>query len=199
MLRKINKRAAIELSIGTIVIVVLAMSMLILGLVLVKNIFGGATASVNILDTKVQNEINKLFSDEGADVVVKLGSDQTVKIKPGSGTISIGIGARTPDGSSTDRDRLKYKISLGQSTGSDCLAKLKKENTENLFVTPLGQKRSFDAYQGANSFASIQINVPKGTQTCTQTVLVDVVDTKTNQDVGGNYFILEVMKEGLFQ
>ena len=36
-----NKKAAIEMSIGTIVTIVLAMSMLILGMVLVKNIFSG--------------------------------------------------------------------------------------------------------------------------------------------------------------
>ena len=76
-----SKKAAIELSIGTIVVIVIAMTMLVLGLILVKNIFSGATESVDSLNEKVMGEISKLFTDESANVVVKLGSDQTAKIK----------------------------------------------------------------------------------------------------------------------
>lgn len=193
-----NKKAAVELSISTIVVIVLAMSMLILGLVLVRTIFTGATESVNILDAKVQGEIVKLFSDTGTDVIVKLGSDQTVRIKPGADTISVGIGARTRDGTATDRNRLKYKLTLESASGSNCVSLLGKSATEALFITPLNQQRTFDAFDGANTFAGVNIKVAKGTGVCTQTVLVDVVDTKTNTPVGGNYFTLEILKEGLF-
>jgi hypothetical protein len=195
---KQNKRAAIELSIGTIVVIVLAMSMLILGLVLVRTIFTGATESVNILDTKVQGEIVKLFSDTGTDVIIKLGSDQTAKIKPGGDTLSVGIGARTRDGTATDRNRLKYKLTLDPASGTNCVSVLGKSATEALFITPLNQQRTFDAFDGANAFAGVSIKVPKGTGVCSQTVLVDVTDTKTNTAVGGNYFTIEVLKEGLF-
>ncbi len=57
-----NKKGAVELSIGTIVIIVLAMAMLILGLVLVKNIFSGSTEAVTNLNKGVINEINNLFT-----------------------------------------------------------------------------------------------------------------------------------------
>ena len=77
-----NKKAALELSIGTVVIIVLAMSMLILGLVLIGNIFEGADESVNVLNDKVLNAMSSLFTDEGEDVIVKLGPDQTAKLKP---------------------------------------------------------------------------------------------------------------------
>lgn len=60
-----KKRGAMELSIGTIVVIVLAMSMLILGLVLVKNIFEGSKYNVDVLNQGVKDEISKLFqSDE---------------------------------------------------------------------------------------------------------------------------------------
>ena len=58
-----NKKAAIELSIGTVVIIVLAMSMLILGLVLIRNIFTGATESVDQINDNVRSEIIKLFQE----------------------------------------------------------------------------------------------------------------------------------------
>ena len=64
-----NKKAAMELSMSTIVILVLAMSMLILGLVLVRTIFTGAKYNVDTMNTKVQNEINKLFVEDERMVI----------------------------------------------------------------------------------------------------------------------------------
>ena len=52
----LNKKAAMELSIGTIVIIVLAMSMLILGLVLIKTIFSGAKYNIDTMNDKVRND-----------------------------------------------------------------------------------------------------------------------------------------------
>jgi len=64
-LRKIkSKKAALELSIGTIVILVIAMSMLILGLILVRTIFTGAKYNVETMNKKVEGEINKLFVED---------------------------------------------------------------------------------------------------------------------------------------
>ncbi len=64
-LRKIkSKKAALELSIGTIVILVLAMSMLILGLILIRTIFTGAKYNVDTMNKKVEAEINKLFVED---------------------------------------------------------------------------------------------------------------------------------------
>ena len=63
-LNRKNKKAALELSIGTIVILVLAMSMLILGLILVRTIFTGAKYNVETMNKKVEGEINKLFVED---------------------------------------------------------------------------------------------------------------------------------------
>jgi len=71
-----SKKAAIELSIGTIVIIVLAMSMLILGLVLVKTIFTGAQYNVDTINEKVQGEINKLFEESGGRTYIYLPNSQ---------------------------------------------------------------------------------------------------------------------------
>ena len=54
---------------STIVVLVLAMSMLILGLVLVRTIFTGAKYNVDTMNTKVQNEINKLFVEDEKMVI----------------------------------------------------------------------------------------------------------------------------------
>jgi hypothetical protein len=193
-----NNKGAIQLSIGTVVVIVIAMAMLILGLVLVRNIFSGATESVNILNDKVKSEITALFADEQADVIVKLGSDKLAKVKPDSGPFGIGIGARTLDGSATDRTRLQYKITVESPTLENCAKRLGVKGTENLFVTPVNTFIPFDEYQGANSFAIVQVDIPKGTQICSQKVLVDVRDTQTNQPIGGSFFIIEITKGGIF-
>ncbi len=193
-----NKKAALELSIGTIVIIVIAMTMLILGLVLVKNIFTGATVNVKELDEKIRKEITQLFTEEEADVVVRLGLEQTAKIKQGTDSFNIPIGARTLDGSNTDRSRLKYKLTLDSETADNCMKILGKKQTETLFKTHLNKFNSFDKYEGANVFALVELTIPKGTQTCTQKVLVDVIDTQTNEDVGGNFFKIDIIKSGIF-
>ncbi len=195
-----NKNGAIELSIGTIVIIVLAMSMLILGLVLIRGIFTGATESVDTLDEKVKNEISGLFADGSANVIVKLGSDKTAKIKPDTPNFGIGIGARTNDGSPVDRNTLKYKLTLDTSSDKNCARVLGVKKTEDLFVTSLNQQSSFDDYDGSNAFARIILSVPKGTTSCTQKVFVDVTDTQNTQNpvVGGNSFIIEITKAGFF-
>jgi len=65
-----NKKAAMELSIGTIVIIVLAMSMLVLGVVLIRNIFSTATTAIDATDAGLKNEIQKIFSNEGSKISV---------------------------------------------------------------------------------------------------------------------------------
>ena len=74
-----KKKGAIELSIGTIVIIVLAMSMLILGLVLVKNIFSGSSENILQMNDKVKDQINKLFVDDKKTVIYL--SNHIAKIK----------------------------------------------------------------------------------------------------------------------
>jgi len=64
-----RKKAAIELSMSTIVILVLAMSMLILGLVLIRTIFTGATGNVATMNEKVKGEISKLFEEDTRAVI----------------------------------------------------------------------------------------------------------------------------------
>lgn len=64
-----KKTGAIELSIGTIVIIVLAMSMLILGMVLVKNIFSGATDIVDLNNDQISSKIRDLYGDDKEMVI----------------------------------------------------------------------------------------------------------------------------------
>src|SRR3989344_329084 len=92
-LHKLNtkRRGALELSIGTIVIIVLAMSMLILGLVLVRTIFTGAKYNVDQLNKNVEAEINKLFNEQGNKIVFYLPNRQADIKKGTSFGVAFGI------------------------------------------------------------------------------------------------------------
>ena len=77
-MRTMRKKGAMEMSMGTIVVVVLAMTMLILGIVFVQKIFKSATGAIDLTDEQLRNEINKLFGD-----------DQELAVYPGTRRVSI--------------------------------------------------------------------------------------------------------------
>ena len=69
-MKKRGKKAALELSIGTVVVLVLAMAMLIMGLILVKNIFTGGTDAVDRINDEVLKGIDDMFSDSDAQIAI---------------------------------------------------------------------------------------------------------------------------------
>ncbi|MBS3090203.1 hypothetical protein J4433_00355 [Candidatus Pacearchaeota archaeon] len=80
---KKGKKAALELSISTIVIIVMAVTMLILGLVLIRTIMCGALVTSLDLTQKMKDQINKLFQETGNDVILLQGPNNLVSIPPG--------------------------------------------------------------------------------------------------------------------
>jgi len=77
-----NKKGALELSVGTIVIIVLAMTMLILGIMLIRGIFTGSTDAIDEVNKNVINEINEAFGDPNKKIVI-YPTARTVSIKQG--------------------------------------------------------------------------------------------------------------------
>lgn len=69
MISKKNRKAQMQMSVGTIVTIVLLMTVLILGLVLVRNIFGSATKVIDLTNEQLTEEVNKLFGEDKAVVV----------------------------------------------------------------------------------------------------------------------------------
>ncbi len=89
-IKRKNKRAALELSIGTIVILVLAMSMLILGLILIRTIFKGATENVADINDAVRGQIKDLFVKEDEKALLYL-TERKANIKMGE-PFGVGFG-----------------------------------------------------------------------------------------------------------
>ena len=56
-----NRKAAMEMSVGTIVTIVLLMSVLILGIFLVQKVFRSGSNAIDSVDDEIQNQIIQSF------------------------------------------------------------------------------------------------------------------------------------------
>ncbi len=82
---KINsKHGAMEMSMGTMVTIVLLMVVLVLGIYFIQKIFSASTNAIDTIDTQVQSEMQKLFSSDDAKRVVMFPTSQRLKIKQGA-------------------------------------------------------------------------------------------------------------------
>lgn len=78
-----NKKAAMELTMGTMVTIVLLVMVLILGGYFVNKIFFSATGSIDQIDIAVKNEINKLFSQDESRTIVIFPSSRQISLEKG--------------------------------------------------------------------------------------------------------------------
>lgn len=171
-----NKKGAIELSIGTVVIIVLAMSMLILGLVLIRKIFTGATESVDTLNEKVKGEIANLFTEEGSKVAIRLGADKTATVKQGN-RLGVAIGA-SAEQTIANQNQLQFKLKLLDNSDTGCRQRFQqyyfKDYRFTNFETP---PTLFEDYEGLKGYSIIIFDIPKDAPDCEQRVQIIVKDT----------------------
>jgi hypothetical protein len=78
-----NKKAAIELSMGTIVIIVLGVTMLILGMVLVRAVMCSAIGLTDSVGKKASSELESYFGQTGEEVIC-IGEQEAAKMAPDS-------------------------------------------------------------------------------------------------------------------
>jgi hypothetical protein len=95
MKKGMNKSGALEMSIGTLIIIVLGVSMLILGIVLVRSIMCGAIGFTGDINDKVRGELNTLFGSTG-DEVQCIGAGTAVKVSPGD-VINVYCAVKAPE------------------------------------------------------------------------------------------------------
>jgi hypothetical protein len=180
-----KKKGAIELSIGTIVIIVLAMTMLILGLVLIRSIFTGATYNVEQMNEKVQNEINKLFVED-KEMVVYL-SSQKAEIKQGSNwgvawaIKNLKTGVAEASKMSYDvivsDDNIKKNCGINEATAESWIVQGQSES--NIPIAP-----------GKTQYRIIRISVPSDSPLC---IVRYRIDTKLDgQQYASEFFDVQV-------
>jgi len=110
-----NKKAAMEMSVGTIVTIVLLMTVLILGLVLVKSIFSSAKGAIDLTDQQLRDEIQQLFSEEKKLVIYP--STRLVEIKQEK-IDGVGVGIKNLLEGTSGSNTFSYEVIV--EDGSNC-------------------------------------------------------------------------------
>jgi len=177
-----NKKAAMELSMSTIVVLVLAMSMLILGLVLVKTIFTGAKYNVDTMNTKVQNEINKLFVEDEKMVVylankkldIKQGEDWGVAFAI-KNLIEGSMGSKKFDYEvAVNMDPMELKNSCGGLTIKEAESWIKAGKSSSMSLNP-----------GETGYDLIRFSIPEGAPLC----FIRYSITANHPDISGSDYV----------
>lgn len=175
-----NKHAAMEMSVGTIVTIVLLMAVLVLGLVLVRTIFKSSTENINVIDQKVKDQINKLFSEDDLKQIIIYPSNY-IQLNKGK-SAGFGLSIRNTESSG---DTFSYTISAQSSscgmsnTAADALISLGKTGS-GLKIAPgtIMQDPIYVRFDIPDNAPPCQVrynvNINKGGVTYGGTVQVDV-------------------------
>lgn len=175
MVSKKSKKAQMQMSVGTIVTIVLLMTVLVLGLVLVRNIFGSATKVIDLTDEQLTEEINKLFGEDKGVVVYP--ASRRMEIEQGE-IDGFGIGIKNLLGAAggdtfsyetivSDPD-LQRKCGVGEN---EVLNWISTGRAENNIPIPSGDK----------STQRVLFDIPVGSPLCTFRLRVNV------NSVAGSY------------
>lgn len=162
---KQNKRAAMEMSVGTIVTIVLLMSVLVLGLLLIQNIFKGSITSVSSIDEKVKSEINNIFKSE----------DAKIAFYPSNKKVTLEQGARAEgfvfaiNNENTVSKKFTYQVMVTESTYESIKSKCGESTTLREMESWI-QVKSSDISVPKNSIGQPELvlfDIPKTAPRCT--------------------------------
>lgn len=186
-----QKKAAFEMSMTTVVIIVLAMTMLILGLTLIRKVMKMGTGVIDITDAGVKAQLKDLLGQEGRDVTVGVPGKIAVG-RPGGDIFNAPIAVKTEALTVEPKD-LKYKVTLDKN--GECIKKNDEQAVKSIFKGPIEEYISFDEWEVDTAYASIIMQIPKGIKLCTQKVYVDV---KAGTNELRTSYSIEVARTSLF-
>jgi hypothetical protein len=164
-----RKKGAMELSVGTIVVLVLAMSMLILGLVLIRTIFSSATSAISDIDKGTKDAISKAFADSDKKLAM-YPTARKIDIKQRTQGEGFAFSVRNLDNEDMD---FKYNIYVDKEFNIISKCKIKASDAEDWIDVSTG---SIPLGRGATmeNPRLVTFNVPEGAPLCTIPFAVDV-------------------------
>jgi len=127
-----------EMSVGTMVTIVLLMIVLVLGIFFIQRIFRTGTTAIDGIDAKIQNEIDNLFTQEGKKLVV-YPKEREISIEQGEDG-GFGFSVENKD---TVSGEFSYLVSAGE-IASNC--QLTIAQADSLII--LGKSGTFSLASG---------------------------------------------------
>jgi len=161
-----NKKAAMEMSIGTIVTIVLLMSVLVLGLFLVQKIFTSAKGAIDLTDDQLTEQINKLYAENTELAIYP--QTRLIEIKQGE-LEEAGIGIRNLLEGVSGTKRFSYEVIVADA--SNCI-----ESNEGVasWIIVGGSEDDIPIPVGGLSIQRVRLKVPVGSSLCTARFRVNV-------------------------
>jgi hypothetical protein len=177
-----DKRAAMELSMGTIVILVLAMIMLIMGIVLIRTIFDTAGGAITEIDDGVKSEINKIFADPSKKLVL-YPAKRTITLKQRSQGEGFAFAVRN-----TEIDSLEFTYAVEVDPSFDIREKchITKAEADQWLLIDSGSV-SLGPGQKQEEGELILFNIPDSAPPCTIPYKIDVKYGKGHDLRGQTY------------
>ena len=163
-----SKRAAMEMSVGTMVTIVLLMAVLILGIFFIQKIFGAGTTAIDEIDQSVKNEIRELFSQDESRQIVIYPSAREIRMKKGD---SGGFGFALKN-TGYDDGVFSYTISVLE-VGSNC--QMTEAQADNLII--LGKSGSNIQIPSGSELENpilVKFSIPKTAPLCNIRYGIDV-------------------------
>lgn len=165
------------MSVGTIVTIVLLMSVLVLGLMLTKNIFQSANGAIDLTDSELNEEIGKLFDSDEAQGVAIYPKAKEIKLKVGEDG-SFGIGIKNIADNIDASTEFSYEV-LAEEDGNTC--GLSKNAAESLIV--LGKTDDLSVPVGRTQVGEVTFKIKEGVPECLLRYKLKV----TREGVNGDY------------
>jgi hypothetical protein len=155
-----HKRAAMEMSVGTMVTIVLLMIVLVLGIFFIQRIFGVGTNAIDTIDSEVLNQIEKLFSEEGKKIAV-YPTARDVSVKKGDDPKGFAFSIKN-----TDKEEKNFAYTVTAEDVSDCGSGFSIEEAEGFL---LGGSGSFTLGAGNTLDLPrlVKLSVPESATPCT--------------------------------
>lgn len=173
-----------EMSVGTIVTVVLAMMMLIGGIVLIKNIISGSSNNIDTMNQKTKDQINKLFTEDKRTVVYL--PNQLAEIKQGD-DYGIGFAVANLARGTAEAGSFSYEVKI---TDPDVTAKCGISEGEVQSWITTGRASSMTIAPGENYYGIIRFLAPENAPLCTVRFNIEV--TKDGSAYATDFFDVEV-------
>ena len=181
-----NKKAAMEMSIGTIVTIVLLVTVLVLGLVLVRTVFSTGTDAVDEIDAAIQDEINKLFSDEARNLVV-YPSSRDIEIEKGQEPAGFAFSVKNEDG--VNSQEYTYTVASQGLPSAQC-GGLTAAQADGYIIGATG---SFSV-SGGNSLQNarlVRFDVPETAPSCSFFYNLDITGSEGQEETAQIFVTFE--------
>lgn len=161
-MKKMSKKAAIEMSMSTVVVIVLSVTILIFGMIFVKNIMCSGISLTDEIDEKLMTEIANTFGT----------TDYGVRCMGEDGVVTIGDGGTRRIACMINTDvQAKYELNVYSITptgntgaSSTEIQKWKLEGTEDWVGT---------VSPGPKTVPILTLDIPKKTSTTNIRILVE--------------------------